>query len=141
MAFVGYPVSSEQQLFETGLKSSWIPISAGLAEDRSRGYIYKLITNYRGVRIEGYVQCIPTNDIKVGHGNNWTLLWICKELEECEVDVLKFLLDFHRNLSFRIHQSASPRAKKSNLSDDRYDKKSVRSGSTSRQSDRWHFKT
>ncbi len=124
---------------------SGVPVTVGLSEGGSRGYIHRLVTGCFGVLVDGFVQRIPVHDLKIilrGSENDIDIVanLIRSQLSTCEIEVkLRVNLGGQSipSPSFRILRSASREAKKSDLSDDIYDNKSsVRSGSASRESDR-----
>ncbi len=104
-----------QSIFETELRISGVPLTAGLAEGGSCGFMHRLVTNCVGVLVDGYVQLIPPHDLKVvlrGTANdlNFVIAQIDSEFLECEIEVLRYV---HRGIplpskpSFRIITSSS----------------------------------
>ena len=91
--FLGLPIQSPQpRLFETELRLSGVPVTFGLSEGGSRGYIHRLVTGCFGVLVDGFVQRIPVHDLKIilrGSENDIDIVAnrIRSQLSTCEIEV------------------------------------------------------
>jgi hypothetical protein len=122
--------------FEAELKLTGITIQTGLRPGGSRGFVFNFVNTMIGVFIDGFVQRIPCHDLKVViRGTEDHVQYVIGQLRnsiDCDIQEIRYG-GYHAWPSdprFKILRSASRRALKSDLSDDIFDNKSIRSKSS-----------
>ena len=127
------------QFVEAELKLTEISIQSGLQPGGSRGFVFNLVNGMKGVSIDGFVQRIHICDLKVvlrgTEGDAQYVMAALRNLVNCDIEEIRYE-SFHawpispNTPSFKILTSASRRAKKSDISVDAFDNKSICSKSS-----------
>lgn len=130
--FTGFRVSR----FEAELKLTGISVQTGLQPGGSRGFVFDFVNTLTGVLIDGFVQRIPVHDLKVViRGTEDHVQFVIGQLRDsidCDFQEIRYG-GYHAWPSdprFKIIRSATRRALKSDVSDDAFDNKSIRSKSS-----------
>jgi hypothetical protein len=127
---------------ETELLISGVPVQMGLVEGGARTYMANLVNSTLNVSVDGHVMRLPKYDLKVILratilDTDIILAVIRNAMEDIGKDNINISMLRSNHYctglwptkpAFKVLRSASREAKKSPLSDDVYDNKSVRSG-------------
>jgi hypothetical protein len=125
------------------LKIYGVPIRYGLAPGGARAVICNFVNDVRSAQIDGYVQRIPDHDIKIilrGPRDDidvvTTAIMSLFPDPDCQIDTLRniSISCLNPNPSFRILNSTSRDAMKSDESPEKYDNQSSKSSHSLKES-------